>query len=54
MLLPFYVMRYEKAVHTIGEDPEKLKSILDEYEDIRINLERELSMTGRAELYIQI
>ena len=40
VLLPFYVMRYEKTVHTIREDPEKLQSLLDEYEAIRINLER--------------
>ena len=54
VLLPFYVMRYEKTVHTIREDPEKLQSLLDEYEAIRINLERELSMTGRAELYTDL
>lgn len=35
LLLPFYVMRYEDAAHTIGEDSEKLQGLLKEYEDIR-------------------
>ena len=51
MFLPFYIMRYEKEIHRINQDPEKLQSLLDEYEDIRVMLEKELTETGRAELY---
>ena len=54
LLLPFYVMRYEDAAHTIGEDSEKLQGLLKEYEDIRINLEKELSTVGRSELYTDL
>ena len=54
MLLPFYVMRYEEAAHTIDKDPEKLQELLEEYEDIRIKLEEELSISGRAELYTDL
>ena len=54
MLLPFYVMRYEESAHTIGENTEKLQELLSEYEDIRVNLEKELSMAGRSELYTDL
>ena len=54
MLLPFYVIRYEKAGDTIGEDSEKLQGLLKEYENIRINLEKELSIAGRSELYTDL
>ena len=54
LLLPFYVMRYEDAAHTIGEDSEKLQGLLKEYEDIRINLEKEFSTAGRSELYTDL
>ena len=54
MLLPFYVMRYEDTAHTIGEDSEKLQGLLKEYENIRINLEKELSIDGRSELYTDL
>ena len=54
LLLPFYVMRSEDAAHTIGEDSEKLQGLLKEYEDIRINLEKELSTAGRSELYTDL
>lgn len=33
-LLPYYVMRYEKKVQDFAPSSEKLKSLLDEYEDI--------------------
>ncbi len=54
MLLPFYVMRYEEAADMIDKDPEKLQELLEEYEDIRIKLEEELSISGRAELYTDL
>ena len=54
MLLPFYVMRYEESAHTIGKDSEKLQRLLKEYESIQINLEKELSIAGRSELYTDL
>ena len=54
MLLPFYVMRYEESAHIIGEDSEKLRRLLNEYETIRMNLEKELSMSGRSDLYTDL
>ena len=42
MLLPFYIMRYEKDIHEMSENPEMFQSLLNDYEEIRINLEREL------------
>ena len=54
LLLPFYIMRYEKAARIIDKNPEKLQRLLDEYEDIRKNLEKELSTSGRAELYTDL
>lgn len=54
MLLPFYVMRYEKTADIIEKDPEKFQGLLNEYEYIRNKLEREISYSGRAELYTDL
>ena len=54
MLLPFYVMRYEDAADMIGKDSEQLQGLLKEYENIRISLEKELSIAGRSELYADL
>ena len=54
MLLPFYVMRYEKTADTIEKDPEKFQRLLNEYESIRNKLEREILLSGRAELYTDL
>ncbi len=54
MLLPFYVMRYEDAADKIDKDPEKLRELLKEYEDIRRKLEEELSAVGRSSLYADL
>lgn len=51
MLLPFYVMRYEKRVHEVSEDPELFQTLLNDYEVIRSKLEKEAAETGRSELY---
>ena len=37
--LPFYLMRYEKERHEIAKDPERLKNLLEECEEIRARLE---------------
>lgn len=54
MLLPFYIMRYEKHTDDYEQDPEKLKSLLTEYEDIRIHLEKEATEAGRSALYADL
>ena len=56
MLLPFYIMRYEKKGHDLNNNPELFQILLNEYEEIRINLEKELTETGtgRSELYTDL
>lgn len=54
MLLQFYIMRYEKKGHDLNNNPELFQILLNEYEEIRINLERELTETGRSELYTDL
>ena len=54
MLLPFYTMRYEKKKHDMRKNLELLQILLDEYDEIRINLEKELTETGKAELYTNL
>lgn len=51
MLLPFYIMRYEKRAHEVSEDPELFQTLLNDYEVIRSKLEKEAAETGRSELY---
>ena len=54
MLLPFYIMRYEKKGHDFNNNPELFQMLLNEYEDIRVNLEKELTETGKSELYTDL
>ena len=54
MLLPFYVMRYEKKKHDMRKNPKLLQVLLNEYDEIRMNLEKELTETGKAELYTNL
>ena len=54
MLLPFYIMRYEKKKYDMRKNLELLQILLDEYDEIRINLEKELTKTGKAELYTNL
>ena len=42
MLLPFYIMRYEKRAHDMRENPRLFQTLLNEYEEIRVKLEKEL------------
>ena len=50
MLLPFYILRYEKNVSEYENDPQKLQELLIEYEEIRIGLERELTSEEKSGL----
>ena len=54
MLLPFYIMRYEKDIHEISENPELFQQLLNEYEEIRVNLERELSGANKFKWYMDL
>ena len=54
MLLPFYIMRYEKKGHDFNNNPELFQTLLNEYEEIRVNLDKELTETGRSELYTDL
>ena len=54
VLLPFYVMRYEKSVQELEENPEKLRQLLAEYEDIRKQLELARKQSERSELYFNL
>ena len=54
MLLPFYIMRYEKKKHDMRKNPKLLLVLLNEYDEIRTNLEKELTETGKAELYTNL
>ena len=54
MLLPFYIMRYEKNADTIEKNPQMVQRLLNEYEDIRNKLEREISILGKSELYTDL
>ena len=49
MLLPFYIMRYEKRGHEMSEDPQLFQELLNEYEVIRSKLEVEITEAGRSE-----
>ena len=47
-------MRYEKKGHDLNNNPQLFQILLNEYEEIRIKLERELTETGRSELYTDL
>ena len=54
MLLPFYIMRYEKDIHEMSENPELFQLLLNEYEEIRMNLVIELSGADKTALYMDL
>ena len=47
-------MRYEKKGHDFNNNPELFQMLLNEYEEIRVNLEKELTETGKSELYTDL
>lgn len=49
--LPYYIMRYEKQVKEIANNTEKLQSLLQEYADIRVQLEKVLYGEMESALY---
>lgn len=54
ILLPFYVMRYEKEAHNFSENPEKMQQLLNEYEEIRRRLNEELVEERKSDLYADL
>ena len=48
------IMRYEKKGHDFNNNPELFQVFLNEYEEIRVNLEKELRETGKSELYTDL
>ena len=54
MLLPFYIMRYEKKGHDLNDGPELFQVLLNEYKEIRVNPEKELTETDKSELYTDL
>lgn len=49
--LPYYIMRYEKLLSGKEIDSLNLEPLLQEFDDIRCNLETELYDTGKSVLY---
>lgn len=49
--MPYYIIRYEKSVHEISSDPEKLEKLLAEFSEIREKLEHDLCDNAKAILY---
>ena len=44
----------EKKGHDFNNNPELFQTLLNEYEEIRVNLEKELTETGKSELYTDL
>lgn len=53
-LLPFYIMRYEKAADQIENNDEKLSGLLQEYEDIRVKLLETLGEGNHGREYAEL
>ena len=51
LLLPYYIMRYEKQKEILDQDEEKLKILLDEYVDIQRKLHESLLNQDMEEYY---
>lgn len=49
LLLPFYIMRYEKDAERISENPEKLDRIISEYQEIVERMERAFQSNSSKE-----
>lgn len=54
MFLPFYLLRYEKQLKKMDENPEELKRLIAEYEDIRKKLEIICTEDERSALYTDL
>ena len=52
--LPYYIMRYEKQINEISNNPEKLHSLLEEYSEIQRQLEKALCGNEKSVLYADL
>lgn len=51
LFLPFYIMRYEKTLDKMKEDTEEKQVLFQDYEDIRIQLDKLLAKEDKNVLY---
>ena len=54
ILLPFYIMKYEKKNKICIENEEELKQLLNEYDKIRVKLEETLIENQKSTLYTDL
>lgn len=54
LLLPFYIMRYEKEAHKEKRDSILFQELMREYEEIRFKLETETNIMGKTSLYTDL
>ena len=54
ILLPFYIMKYEKKNKICIENEEELKQLLNEYDKIRVKLEATLIENQKSTLYTDL
>lgn len=52
--LPFYIIRYEKELPKIAKDPKRVSRLFAEYDEIRIQLKRELPKDEEAAVYTRL
>ena len=53
-LLPYYILRYESRLKEISADSNKLAALLDDYQYIRTQLEKEFAEMERSALYTDL
>lgn len=52
--LPFFIIRYERELPKIAQDPERVSRLLAEYEEIRVQLKRELPTDEEAAILTRL
>ena len=52
--LPYYIMKYEKRISEISKNPEELQAVLNEYMEIRVQLEKALYENEKSVLYADL
>ena len=52
--LPFYIMRYEKELHSIEKDSKKTIEMVEDIESLIVDLKKEFSSDEEMELYTRL
>lgn len=52
--LPYYIMKYEKHLEEIKQNPEKMQAFLYEFEDIQNKLEKQLEGEGNTVFFTEL